>query len=76
MHAHCLHWLMSTGPLFQSTFYSDRPCKFMNSKIMPIEGSIIWHWGPDIAPTDCQYTCSLSSRCSGILAHCEYMWMS
>ena len=37
MHAHCLHWLMSTGLLFQNAFC--RPCKFMTGEMVPMASS-------------------------------------
>ena len=37
MHVHCLHWLMSTGLLFQSIFC--RSCKSATGEIVPMEGS-------------------------------------
>ena len=48
MHVHCLHWLMSTGLLFQSTFCS--PCKSMTGKWYQRRPPI-WLWGFDMAST-------------------------
>ena len=49
MHVHCLYWLMSTGLLFQSTFY--RPLKSTTGEMMPMHRMApIWQWGPDMSP--------------------------
>ena len=37
MHAHCLHWRMSTSLIFQSAF--SQPCDFTTGEIVPMEGS-------------------------------------
>ena len=38
MDTHYLHWLKSTGLLFQSAFC--QPCKFTTGEMVPMEGSI------------------------------------
>ena len=64
MHVHCLHWIMSTGLLLQSVFFSDHvnpwwPVKWHQWR------ATIWQWGLDIAPT---VKTRLSRPCSRILA--------
>ena len=67
MHAQCLHWLVSTGLLFQSAFCW--PCKTIFGKMVPIAGSKstveTWYF--------CHSQYTMSSPCSGILAHSGYI---
>ena len=64
MHVHCLHWLMSTGLLFQGAFC--QPCKSITGEMAPIIWRAPdWQWGPDMAPT---VSARLSKPCSGLLA--------
>ena len=70
MHVHCLHWLMSTGLLFQSTFADHVNPQLVkrDQKRTPISLC-----GPDMAPT---VNAHLSKPCSGILALSGYMYTS
>ena len=70
MHVHCLHWLMSTDPLFQGA--SCQPCKSVTGEMVPREGSN-WQWRPETAPTASAH---LSRPFSELLAHYGDMWTS
>ena len=70
MYVHCLHWLMSTGLLFQRAFC--QPCKSTTGEMAPREGSSL-AVESDMAPT---VSACLSRPCNGILALCGYMYMS
>ena len=67
MHIHCLHWLMSTGLLFQSAFC--RPCKCTTSEITPMDDSNL-AVGNDMTHT---VSTRLSRPCCGILALCGHV---
>ena len=68
MHIYCLHWLMSTGLLFQSAFC--RPCKSKTGEITPMEDSNL-AVGNDMTHT---VSAHLTRPCSGILALCGPLW--
>ena len=68
MHAHCLHWLISTGLLFHIGFCW--PCIFASDEMVPMPGSksaVVIHHAVG-------YYTHLSSPCSGLLAYSKYMY--
>ena len=71
MHAYCLHWLISTGLLFQSAFC--HPCKLMTEQMMPIatEGSDL-AVGLDIAPTVSTHLSKPCSEYRPIVGTCKH----
>ena len=61
MHVYCLHWLISTGLLFQSAFADH-----VNSVVKWCKWRALnWQWRPDIVPINS--TLLLYRTCSGIL---------
>ena len=44
IHAHRLHWLMSTGLLFQMASCQTCTCKFMTGEMVSVKGSKLAVW--------------------------------